>query len=528
MLLTKRTAMAALFALSAAAAYAQTKTLDGIESMTRSALSPIYAGNEVKGYMMFARGDKADRKNDNYLLDFYDQDLGKVSNITIQKPANRFTLLTNSFNGSAFAFYFVNYKDGTLEMETYDTSLKKLGTKVIDDLSKADKMVMQNQLKMKKDGSDGGENPQMAMNLFPVPGSGFVRNSYTGMAKGYALVMYDESLKAKWRLASSEDSKLYEAVNLTEATDKYILGIMMRRDGMMSRKVTSSMLAINAATGKKVMDLPVETSKTEQLSLSSFTFDPAKREFVAVGEYYKLEDKPFVNKSQGFFIKRFSEAGKVVSSKNYGWQKEVMALMPAEAKPSLEENFVNYTHSIVKGADGKLYIVAEQFKIVADAAGIALSALGGGRGPSVSKGKIGNMLVFELDPEAKLTSVKFYAKDPSNAMLPPGTGFMSAGLLGHVIKSQGEFDYQFMQRNDANTQFNVVYLNFDKEKGEGTKRIIGNIAFGENGKYAVDKIDMVSNANYSYLYPAKPGYVMIADYYRKKGQLGMKLVKLNI
>ena len=125
MLNTKRAALAALFALAATAGFAQTKTLEGIESMSRSALSPIYAGNEVKGYLMFGHGDKADRKNDNYLLDFYDQDLGKVSNITIQKPSNRFALLKNTFNGSAFAFYFFNGKDETLEMETYDTSLKK-------------------------------------------------------------------------------------------------------------------------------------------------------------------------------------------------------------------------------------------------------------------------------------------------------------------------------------------------------------------------------------------------------------------
>ncbi|UOR07548.1 hypothetical protein MUN82_10725 [Hymenobacter aerilatus] len=522
MLCIKRAALTACFALATSAAFAQTKTLDGIENMTRSALSPIYAGNEVKGYLMFGRGDKADRKTDNYILDFYDQDLGKVSNITIQKPANRFTLLKNSFNGTAFAFYFCNLKDETLEIETYDTSLKKLGSKVIEDLSKVDKMIIQNQIK--QDGEASSVSGKM--DLFPVPGHGFVRNSYTGMAKGYALVMYDDNAKAKWRLASDEKSKLYEMVSLTEATDKYILGIMMRKDGMLSKQISSSMIAINAATGKKVLDVPVETSKTEQLSLSSFTFDAEKREFVAVGEYYKLDDKPFVNKSQGFFIKRFSEAGKAVSTKNYGWQKEVMALMPAEAKASMEDNYVNYTQSIVKGANGKMYIVAEQFKIVGDGMGIALRAMGGK--VSVSKGKIGNMLVFELDSEAKLSKVKFYQKDPSNATLPPGSGLMSAGLLGHVIKSQGDFDYQFMQRNDASTQFNVVYINFDKEKGEGTKRVIGNIAFGDNGQYLEDKINMASAANYSYLYPAKPGYVMIADYYKKKNQLGMKLVKLNI
>ncbi len=524
MLFTKRAALAALFALSAIGGFAQTKTLEGIQNMRRSGLSPIYAGNEVKGYVLFARGDKADRKNDNYLLDFYDQDLSKVSNITIQKPAGKVALLAKTFNGSAFAFYFYNAKDVTLEVETYDTGLKKLGNKVIDLVTTTEKAMIQNQLRL-EDATAG--NMMGGMTLFPVPGRGFVRNGYMGMAKGYTLDMYDDNLKVKWRLASDEKSKIYESIVLTETTEKYILGMMMRRDGLMSKKISSYMVAIDAETGKKVMDLPVETSKTEQLSLSSFSFDAATREFVAVGEFYKLNDKPFINKNLGFYIKRFSEAGKLVSTKSYGWQNEIMALMPAEAKPSLEDNYVNYNHSIVKAANGRMYIVAEQFKIVGDGMGIALTALGG-RGASVSKGKIGNLFIFELDPQGTLAGVKFYPKDVSNVQLPAGSGFLGAGLLGHIMKSQGDFDYQFMQKNDANTQFNAVYINFDKERGEATKRIIGNIAFGDNGKYVVDKIDLTSSANASFLYPAKPGYVMIADYYKKKSQLGMKLVKLNI
>lgn len=337
-------------------------------------------------------------------------------------------------------------------------------------------------------------------------------------------VRYDDNLKSHWRLASDENSKQVETLNLTEATDKYVLGIMMRRDGLTSKKITAFMVAIDAKTGKKILDLPVETSSTEQLSLSSFTFDAAKREFVAVGEYYKSDDKPFVNKSLGFFVKRFNEAGKAVATKNYGWQKEVMARMPAEAKPSLENNYVNYVHSIVKGANGNMYVVAEQFKIVLDGWGM----LGGNSSTSMMKGKIGNLLVYELDPQAALTSVKFYPKYPSDASLPAGVGFMGAGLLGNVMKAQGDFDYQFLQKNDANSQFNVVYINSDKQKGEATKKIVGNIGFGDTGKYAFDKIDLTSGSSFSYVYPAKPGYVMIADYYRKKSQLGMKLVKLNI
>ena len=521
----QRLPLAALLLLATPAAFAQTQTITGIERLRRGALSPIYDGNEVKGYVMFLRGDKADRKNDNYLLDLYDQDLKKVSTITIQKPSGRYTLLKNTFNGTAFAFYFFNGKEETLEIETYDTSLQKLGSKVIGELSKSDLRALQLQSRA-VDPTAGGF--MMGLNLFPVPGLGFVRNGYTGsMAKGYTLAIYDNKLGIHWRIASNENAKEYESLTLTEAADKYLLGVMLRRDGLMSRKATSYMVALDAKTGKKLIDLPVETSATEQLSLSSFTFDAEKREFVAVGEYYKLDDKPFVNKSQGFYVKRFSEAGKPVSTKSYGWQNQVAALMPAEAKASLEDNYVNFNQTIVKGANGHMYIVAEQFKIVGDALGIASTILNGGRGASVSKGKVANLLIFELDQDAKLASVKFYPKTVTNADLPPGTGFMGAGLLGQIMKVQGDFDYQFIQKNEDNSKFNVVYVNFDKEKGESAKTYVGNISFGDNGKYTVDKIEMPAGPTYSYLYPAKPGYVMIADYLKKKKTLDMRLVKLN-
>jgi len=519
---SKRILLAGLLSLSAPAALlAQTQTLDGVSRISRSAISPIYAGNEVKGYIMYAKGDKADKKNDNYLLDFYDQDLAKVSSVTVQKPSGRYYMLANSFNGSAFGLYFYNLKDNTLEMETYDTSLKKLGSKVIEDPSKMDKMKIQMAFQQKSSGSE--EQPFSGMELFPVPGYGFVRNSYEGMMKGYALQLYDNQMNLKWTLASDPKAKDYEAITITEATDKYILATMMRKSGMMSKKVESYMIVIDAATGKKIMDLPVETSKTEQLSLSSFSFDPAKREFVAMGEYYKLDDKPFVNKSEGFYLKRFSESGQPTLAKNYGWHNEVRAAMPAEALPSLEAGYVNYAQSIVRGANGKTYIVAEQYKLVADGLGIAMAMMGQGAG--VQKGKIANMMVFALDPSYKLTDVKFYPKDESQAMLP---GIGGAGLMGMYLKATGQFDYQFMQKNDASSQFNAVYINYDKEKGEKTKKIIGNMAFGDNGQFKLDKIDMTSNATASYLYPAKPGYLMMVDYLKKDKKLGMKLVKVNI
>lgn len=523
-MLSRNTLLAALMAVATTGAYAQTQTLDGISRVGRSAISPIYEGREVRGYVMYARADKADKKNDNYLLNFYDQDLAPVSNITIQKPSGKYFLLRNAFNGSAFGFYYFNRKDNTLEIETYDAGLKKLGSKVIEDLSPGDKNGIQQILRL----PDTGENNPMGLSLYPVQGKGFLRNCQVGMGKGFALEMYDNSLKQKWRYTTGSNSDKLQTAIIQEVGEKYILVNVLRRDGMMSRKFESFMVAYDVETGKKVLDVPVETSKTEQLSLNSLSYDAQSDEFVAIGEYYKLDDKPMVSKSQGFYLKRFSPAGKQTFNKQYGWQNQVAKAMPAEAKQSLEDGFVNFTQSIVKGNDGKVYIVAEQFKIVGDGLGIAANILAGGRtSASVSKGVIGNMLVFVLDPQYNLADIKFYAKDRSNATVPAGGGFLGAGLLGMVFRSQGDFDYQFMQRSNDGSAYNVVYINYDKEKGEDTKKIVGNISF-HDGQFGLDKVDGTSKATASFVYPAKAGYVMLADHTRKDKKLGLRLVKLNI
>ncbi|NVO32889.1 DUF6770 family protein [Hymenobacter lapidiphilus] len=510
--------------VAAVTGLAQTQTLEGIKSMSRSAITPIYAGHEVKGYLMYGQADKADRKNDNYHLDFYDQDLGKVSTVTIQKPAGKYYLLDNAFNGSAFALYYFNQKDKTLEIETYDTGLKKLASKAVStDISK---MEMSGIGQKMNTNNAGGEGAQLfsGLDLRPVEGQGFVRSSADG--RRYLLEMYDNNLNLKWRQQTDAKAKMLEMLVVTEVTGNYLMGTMMRRPSLLSQQLSSYIVAFDLSTGKKVLDQPVESSKTEQLSLSSVGYDAARKEFVAVGEYYKLTDKPFVNKSQGFYIKRFDDKGKLLGIRPYNWQKEVKGLLPAEARKAMDEGFINYTHSIQKGADGSLYLVAEQYRIGGKGMDVALAVLGGGGGGA--KGIIGNMLVFVLDPEYKLTAIKCFVKDESKMALPPGAGFMGAGLTGQFIKAYGGFDYQFTQQTAANSQFNVVYINFDKEKGEATKKVVGNILFGTTDQFKVDKIDGNSAATYSYVYPAKPGYVMLVDYLKKQKQMGMKLVKLNM
>ncbi|MFD3002603.1 DUF6770 family protein [Pontibacter toksunensis] len=513
-----------LLLLIATASYAQTQTLTGFSNFRKKAMTPIFEGNEVKGYTMFYHADKADKRNDNYGLDFFDENLQKVKSVMFPKERYYSHLLRSAYNGKAFSFYFYNSRKKMLEIDVFDKSLNKIATKQFPKLSKAELSVALQELQTP---GNGDNKPISGLNIYPVPDMGFVRNGYTGMMKGFLLEMYDNNLNLKWTYASDEKSKDYESLLVNEVTDKYVLATIARRPNMLSKKLSFSMAAFDVVTGKKLLEMDVESDNSQQLSVSSFSFDDKKSEFITLGEYYKPEDKVLVNKSQGFFVKRIGLDGKENSAQFFAWEKDVNPLLPQEAKKSLDEGFVNFVHKIVRGADGRQHIVAEQYKVKADGVGIALAVLGGGT--STAKGVIGNMMIYTLDADLHLEKVHFFEKDQTECILPPGSGFYGAGLIGLVINMNGGFNYQFTQEENSQASFNTAYMNYRRvQKSKYWEKTLVNIMYAGNTELKTDKIDVTSNKEtFSYVYPAKPGYVLVLDSQLQEKKLEMKLVKLN-
>jgi hypothetical protein len=179
-----------------------------------------------------------------------------------------------------------------------------------------------------------------------------------------------------------------------------------------------------------------------------------------------------------------------------------------------------------KAANGHYYIAFEQYKKAADAGGIAMVALGGSA--SFVKIKVGSMWVMELDADYKPVAIQYYEKDGSSVSLPPGAGMMGSGLLGYFVNGIGGFDYQFLQQSEDRSTFNMAYINYDREKGEKSKTIVGNIFLAKDGTLNFDKVDITAPKRTSlYLYPAQGSNIMLSQYNSKEKTLDLKLVKLN-
>jgi hypothetical protein len=80
----------------------------------------------VKGYYNFYNLDKKDRKNNNYLLSITDENLHEISSVNIVRP-NTYLLIEGVYNGDSFGFLFYDAREKSVELISYDKTLKEAG-----------------------------------------------------------------------------------------------------------------------------------------------------------------------------------------------------------------------------------------------------------------------------------------------------------------------------------------------------------------------------------------------------------------
>ena len=498
---------------------AQSYTLEGISSVSSNGIKPIMNGKEVSGYVVFYKKDKKDSKNDNYGFDLVDEKLNKVSSVKVVLPTGS-VFLQSVYNGEALGLMFYDPYKKNYIFKSYDKKLTLLGSRITEKPNKWEQATL-NQM----DGADTDEVFYF-YGIRPVPGKGFVRTGYGKSSDQFKVTMYDNNFKEKWAYETPKTAKGYEVFMLSDINTQYVTGMTLRRNGLLSHKFDFFLTIFNADTGEKMVDVSVE-KPNQNLSISATILQEGSDELMLQGEFYDMDAKPMVHKSKGFYLKTFElKTGKETGEHLYSWDKDVAKLFDAKAKESIEDKYLNYPLSLFKTANGHFYMVFEQYKKVADGAGIAMRALGGET--SVAKVKVGNMWLLEMDADLNPLAIQYYEKDGSSVKLPPGTDMAGTGLAGFVIKWIGGFDYQFLQQSNDGAAFNIAYINYDREKGSKTKTIVGNIFLPKDGTLSFDKVDITAPKNtVFYLYPAQGNAVMVSQFLKKEKTLEFKLVKLN-
>lgn len=491
----------------------------------------IIENDKLVGYFVFYFKEKNDSKTSTYEVELFDDNYNSVKSFEITRPKNSL-LMETVYNGKVFLLFFYDSKSG-YEYLTIDKSGKELGSKKIErkEVSKYD---LQRSLGSIQSGTDN-------VTFFPLGTEGFVRQTYNKNKKvGYEVIAYDNEMNEIWNYGSPLNSSLYESVEIGQVSEQYIGATIMRKNGLMTKKYDSFFLLLDSQTGKKVVELEMGNEDEGKRSILKNYLDETKNTILLIGEFYAPGDDVLKDKSEGLFIQEISTEGEELGYYTYGWKKEVKEFMKAnltedELKDAEAKSYL-YFHDVIRGENGKLFLVAEQFRKQISAGATALNILatasGGQSDVSNFELRLGSMVVIEFDAAFGLTNYSLVEKKSTSVFLPAGAGLWNPSFIGYYVKMMGWFDYAFTSKDANNDIYSVIFIDANRKEEKDDKntekadKMLGVIHI-ENGEMNVSRVAINTEARNWWIAPAKPGNISITEYYRKEKTLEMRLEPLT-
>lgn len=505
-----------LYLVTITTSFAQKKEFANLQKYRNNGSGPILENDNLLGYYAFYMYDKADKKNDAYMLQLMDDNLNIVKSVDILRPSGDY-LIETVFNGKTFVSVFYNRKKG-IEFLSFDKSGKTNGSYLEAEPAKWE----ERRLAMSMMDEESVANAS----VFPTGQAGFVRQSFTKNEKlGYKFQGFDNNMKLLWTVGSSETSEKVETADILYTSEKYIGVMIARKKNLMTKDVDMFFSLIDSKTGKVIFEKPWKDE--QEMSILNVFMNPEETELYVFGEYWPKGEEMMKAKSEGVVTMMLDVTGKEVIKKKYSWKNDLNKILKTEDNTMLttKDNVRTYFHRIHMTKSGNIFAIGEQYAKAASALGIASRAMGGGG--SVVQLNILNMVVLELGKDLSLVSFNGYPKKKTSVDLPQGLGGASSNVIAMYVKQIGGFDYEFSSFEKNRDLFASVYRDYDRKGDDGKK---ADIMFGilklEDGKLSGTRMPISINSNYFRLNPAKPGYVTIVEYFKKKKTISFRIEKL--
>jgi len=504
--------------LVASTAMAQNYTLEDVGRNALRNSGTIVDGNVIKGYFYFYYSEKVSRKTANYQIVILDEDLKEKASETLTESKYT-TLLEASYNGLTILFKFLDGKEKTVFYRTMDKN-GKLSDKETREANKYEFMMYSaNVSKNLKNVNVSSVSKDYFVDVYT-----FKEKKYT-----YKAVCLDNSGREVWTYEGPEEKGVNTGAYFAGNKDQVIL-LTGKSKSLMSKDYTFNLVSLTME-GELNYELELENSKYTLMPHNAFISDK-NGDMTILGEYYDADDKSMKAESKGIFVKVVDKNGDNISDKYITWSRDIGSKVSSDDRREID-NYSIYFHDIQMTKSGKIIAVGEQYRKQISASGVALKALaaatGGSSNASSLEMKIGKMFVITLDDNYDVGSVEILDKRPRRVVLAQEYGLVNRHLLAKIMAAEGSFDYSFTQTNEDMTLVSIGYTDNEKEAGKLLKQSkfhLVNFSDGEE-EPVKDKIDMETDATDLYVMPAKPGFLLIAEYYRKENKMELKLEPIN-
>jgi hypothetical protein len=514
----KKTLFAGILILCVHFTYAQSLSIDNVKSISLRSSAAIKEGTDVKGYYFFYVSDKVDRKTNEYTLQIYDNNLKSLKDIKFQDSKD-VTILESSFNGTDLIFLLYDVKAKTFEYRVYGADGNKKPFSYFRELTKKEKKYLEATYLTYVGDGDGNYK-----GLYPVEGKGFISNMPSREDKDYTFQIdyFSTEKKKQWTYTPTEGGKKFVGDYLGTFNGVVFIEVL-RLGGAFDQSPDSYVLGLNLETGKKVFEK--ETDSKYRFYPASLSVMNGGKAYL-YGEFFDANANIAKDKSKGFAFWRVDETGKILAEKYCSWDLEMSKFLNVSSKGKIEDLGFMYLHNIVQTSDGNIYAIGEGYKKVASALGIAAKMLTRGSNVSTLKIKVTDMVMLKFDKDFNVKDAKIYEKNSNSVELPAGFEFVSAPLIGKMVKYYYDgFDYNYTETNKDVSAFTVCYSDYVKGKDYkgGT---FNSISYNE-GKITTDHINTKTAATAIAVLPGKQGQVLLLEYFKKDKKLDAHFEKLN-
>jgi hypothetical protein len=507
-----------MFCLGTQVIHAQNKlSIDKVYSVVLRNSGPIVEAEQIKGYYFFYQSDKIDKKTNEYTLQILDENLNKVKDIKFN-DSKTISLLESSYNGSSMMFAFYDNDQNMLDYRIYNLDGKKSFTysKPLDKLSESYFRML-----LAQKSEDEGDN----QNLFDINAQGFL--ALTPMRENkkytYEVSFYGSGKKKTWTYNPLEDGK-YMSAQYLGSNDSVALLEVLKKEKLMSKDLESTLVGINLATGKKAFEIRTQDGSRQLYPMNLSTLNGNNREFLLIGPYYQGTERVMQDKSDGLGIWLMNNQGKIVNSKYNSWAGDISKFIKVDQKGKVGDLGFVFFHNMMQTEDGKFFAIGEGYKKTANALGIAAAVATRSYNSNMTKLVVTDMLMLQFNEKFEVTAATIYEKNNNNFSIP-GSDFSNPHTLAIAAKTYGAFDYTYTQPGKNKASFVSGYTDYERSKDY--KGMTFNSISYYDGAITNDKINLKTSASSIRILPAKPGSVLLVEYFKKDKRLDLRLEKIN-
>jgi uncharacterized protein YuzE len=489
------------------------KIFDEVKNITVRNVGVIKKNNEVKGYFSFYEYDKASKGTLLFKLNLMDENLNQLGTKEIEGPKS-WELISSGFDGNNFCFKFYDPKAKLFQLKVYDQQAKEVTMADIDknygDNSTKYKMYQQY------------ENPELGI----IPDNGFVNYTFNDENDGFTTTYINGSPKRQWSRAYEPDGKYKIMIPaFLGGNNEMVLSFVTKvNKGMYTSSTDNTILAHSTGSGSKVFEISTNIDE-KFVSPINAVFETDK--ITLVGLFYP-NSSTSTSSPDGLAFIEIDKKGKILKKSFQTFEQSLGKYFTMDSKGKLDGDYFFYVHDIERTKNNTNVLVGEKFRKKTSAGG-AILAMASRGGSGFVKLELENMILIEYDMNGKVLQAKEIPKAKGfTGTFPSYSGFFPPYLLANVADIWGWMDYMYTLKNEDNSELTFSFLDYEKLEDDDKKtHNFGQIKY-KNGVITSDKVAIKNEkATLTRIYPAKAGYILQMNYFKKKKQMTMDFIKLN-